>query len=404
MGAPVEFMRLVHTVTAAEGAAGNAVTIPIRNIPEQINGWPVHVLGFVFDLTIQVDTNVAMPNAFDGHHQFSLIQNMVIRAGNHHFVQGLDALDLHKENRIRQSVQEADPADIADATASDVTRNTRFRYMFVHPDAPSGHRYDGAVPSALLSTNRRPDTSLTFNVGTAAIPAIASVTVDQVTGPVYALCVALPKLRIPPPMRTRVLDDTNLELLAQPHGPIEYLALVDREDNNDQFTQNQSQYDNFNFWRDDFLMIDGRAESFASIFHNELRNYRSAAAIGTENSPEYIPLIVRPDTFTRTKYARARAGCRFEVNDTRGGRNNTRLMWREWGIHNRETLSDWLNILGVRDADAARLEPIVSGKGRPSPEAAGVLDANVWFDGDTMEALGYNEPGRKSDRKIAEAA
>lgn len=395
MSATLEFLVELHDITAAEGAAGKQVRIPIQNVPTHLNGWPVHCMQLTFRPTLQVDTNVAMPNAFDGHHQLSLVQALSFGWGrDHQFISGLTGLDAHKENRIRQSQAPADPSDIADATASDVTSTITFQINLCHPDAPVESRYDGAVPVQLLSQDFNMGTKLHFQVGTAALPAIASVTVDQITGKVYMRCVALPKVRIPPPMKLQVVEDTKKTLAYRPFGPIEYLAVVDREDSSNAFVQHQGDYDNFNFSRDNQLLVSGKNETFLSIRHNDYRSYRSPAAFGTENQPEYMPLVGIDESHRRTRMSRHNDSYRLEILDTRGGRGQTRVMWREIGLWNNEYSEMIKQSLGIPQDAAGRMFPV---SGSDSVEHLQIMD-RYWFWEGMDASHGFAEPATRLDR------
>ena len=390
MTAVREIKPLLHTVSATEGAGGKEVIIPVNNIPETMDGFTVHVLGFVFDLTSQVDTTAAsMPNAFDGHHVFSLCQNVRIRAGSHFFTQGLDLLHLHKENRIRQSVQEADPSDVPDADDTNVTSSIRTRYMFTHPDAPAGMRYDGAIPAALFNSQRFGDNRISFQVGTAAIPSIAGISVDQITGDVHALCAALPYVNIPPPMRTRRHVDTKTKFVVQPNGPCEWAAIVDRENSSDAFVQSQADYNNFSVSYDSVQVISGKAEKDPALHHNELRNYMSPPAFGTETAPEYITLVKRPESGQRSKMAQFEHGLLLDITD-RSSRNDTEVMWREIGLHNQDVSREWLTLLGVPRGEQFRLGP----KEPVSVEQAMYMDARLAWP--SMARQGHVEAARRA--------
>ena len=398
MSATLEFPVELHDITAAEGAAGKQVRVPIENVPTHVAGWPVHCMQLTFRPTLQVDTNVAMPNAFDGHHQLSLVQNLTFGWGrDHQFISGLTALDAHKDNRIRNSQAPSDPSDIADATASDVTNAITFQINLTHPDAPVESRYDGCVPVLLLAQDHGMGTKLHFQVGTAALPAIASVTVDQITGKVYMRCVALPKLRVPPPMGIRVVEDTKKALAYRPFGPIEYLAVVDREDSSNAFVQHQGDYDNFNFSRDAHQIVGGKNETFLSIFHNDYRSYRSPAAFGTEAQPEYIPLVRIDETHRRTRMSRHNDSYRLEILDTRGGRGQTRVMYREIGLWNNEYAEMIKQSLGIPPGVAGRMFPVTNG----GLEHLQIMDRYLFWDG--MDAThGLSEPASRLDRVFSD--
>lgn len=218
------------TVEGGTTQTGEKV-IRFQDIPAEIHGRPVHLLGIFLDVTVPITTVAAtMAAAAPGWLVETILSNFRLQVGTHQYIDGssgFDAADVRVCAAQRMGRPVEAMTDLADADAGPTSTTIRLFIPFARLGVEGSKRYDGALAVSLFK-NLASGNGLRFNVGTvpARGGAIAGVTIGAPTAIVArVLCAPLDDLRISTwQWRIRTINELWWE--EDVPGPIEALVMA----------------------------------------------------------------------------------------------------------------------------------------------------------------------------------
>lgn len=382
----------------ADAPAGKVIRVNLGDIPKQVEGRPLHLMAVRLDVQPQHDAVAAtMPAAMPGYLLKTCIRDIVLEAGSpeksHRFVDSVDGYDLWLDELIRTGeTRQGVSSDIADADATDTeAAEQQLELWCCNPNADPDYRLDGVIP--MIGFESRTDRDLRFTVA-ANYDGFAGVTIDNLDVEVYAICVALDKLRFPTAWRMRTHLTQDLISYVQPFGPIRYCVVNTRVNSAGTNTRDLSGYGRLALDIGDRRLYEGADDD--DVTAQALLNRKGAHddLTITEATPEFLALVLPGVGTPRGKLPEG--NIRFESKD-RTAHAQTRILLREEGFLT-QTLTNALAFAagapkGQNGHAAVHLEP-VAGPGAMS--AQGILDSYVFWDG-----MPFAEPRRHLGRRAA---
>lgn len=224
------FRSHTKTIYSVSGALpGSSHSVRLSPIRRDINGFPVHIEGFVFQITALVNkTAASMSGACPGERVFDVLRNVTfgIGGGAHLFLRNLRGLDLwHDSRRIRGREYDTGYQDLADADATNASESRTLIVPFAHRDrSVAGAEDDGILPVAVLG-----DEDFSFNIGDANSVGFTGVSLVSVSVTVKAILRPHHKLLCPTAWQVRSESLTDSPILRGGSGYWQYLDLIDHD-------------------------------------------------------------------------------------------------------------------------------------------------------------------------------
>lgn len=375
-----EFTELT-TVEGGTTSFGEKV-VRFQDVPSELHGRPVHMLGVRLRVTVTADTVAAtMPAAMSGWLIETLLNNIRLQVGTHAYIDGssgFDAVDARAFSDVRLGFATSPTSDLPDADATGAARTIDLFLPFARPRATGSKRWDGALAVALFK-NLASGNALRFNIS--QVPsrgAFAGVTFTAVTGiTCQVVCAALDDLRSTA-WQWRVRQTNELWWEEEIRGPIETLLMASQTGGVP--TNHIGAVSNIKLQVDGQTVYDDMspADIADAAF---LRDPAVGLIYNSQNTVNRIPLLSSHLDHARTKLPRGRV--RLEFND--GTFTQRRILFGSWGLRTGQLAEELHRQLGAPadPADGSRTIAVAreAGDRRAAPAAAPGLDGKVYWPG-----------------------
>lgn len=418
-------------------AAGTTYNVELRKLQQVRDGRPVHLLALELEVAMQYDVANNPSAALPGPYVRSVLDNIVLRSGDHRWVDALDGdelqllgelrrgnalpsrtLDINAPalvndaaadttygaeelallgdltdavNALRAAVLEmerdivalqlgtpGDPEDIPAANDADASRTVILRYV-CHGLGSSP--WDGAIPLALLDESKGAN-GLSFRVAK-GFKGSADYTIDHATVKVRAVLCTRDELRFPTPHTMRAWDEARSDFHVTPEGRV--LSLLVR----DVATQagaivapNHSNYDGITITIDNEVIQHSR--SVAELVSELNERARPWERLFPTGPAPFLPISIARGGEKRTSLHSGTF--RVEIKTRKDAANQTltksRVLLHETGRHNSPSIANQKRIVGAPVAGTL-IEPRFTEKGARGPEhpIADVIDQAAYWPG-----------------------
>lgn len=365
--------RVYQSSGISETAAGKPVRIPLGDIPSSIEGYVTHVAGFLLRAKVRYDAvAVTMPAAMPAYLLDAAVRSVRLESEGHAFLENVDGVDIKLDHVVRTGTDGTNLtyANIADGDATDQLVDIEIVCRLDNPAAEGPARWDGIVPVALLDHKSSSNNVLSFQVAS-TFDGFPGVSIDGFTEcEVFALCVSADQPRMPSPHRLRYVQSVERTLPINVVGAAEYL-LINTRDNGSTWVPTPANFGDLSLTAGNSLLWAGRSATELGYQAQIQRGQRPGDALKTGVLTEWLtPYVQAPGTM-RTKMLKGRV---LIQTGTRNNYSDTRVLYRETGVHNTQLQTRWLNRLGIRGEARRQAANTAPGKGRG---AAHFLDHKV---------------------------